>query len=298
MSKALENSIVWRSMLYVPSNNFKFIDKANQRGADAIILDLEDSVPFREKNNARDGLAKAVLRVKNSNTDVLVRINRPLTDAIADIQASVIDDVSALMLPKIDSPEHIKLLEEVVEAREVSLGLKCGKIRFVPMIETASGYFRIKEIASASPRNIGITLGGEDFAFDNSLIPDEETLLMASQQLVYAARAAGIVPLGTIGTVAAFSDLEAYRKSAVKSQKFGFEGAACIHPKVVEILNDAFTPNSEEVLLAQSIVERYKEAIVSGKGAINMDGKMIDVPVAQRAQRLLDKYEHIKKKTK
>ena len=118
MSKALENSIVWRSMLYVPSNNFKFIDKANQRGADAIILDLEDSVPFREKNNARDGLAKAVLRVKNSNTDVLVRINRPLTDAIADIQASVIDDVSALMLPKIDSPEHIKLLAEVVEALE------------------------------------------------------------------------------------------------------------------------------------------------------------------------------------
>jgi citrate lyase subunit beta/citryl-CoA lyase len=296
MAEIFEKKLIWRSMLYVPSNNLKFIKRANQRGADAIILDLEDSVPHSEKNTARCGLGKTTQTVKDPTTDVLVRINRPLTDAVPDIQASVIEGVSALMLPKIDSPEHVKLLEEVVEAREAAVGLTCGTIKFVPMIETASGYFRMKEIAAASTRNIAITLGGEDFAFDNGLVPDEETLLMASQKLVYAARAAGIVPLGTIGTVAEFTDLKAYSDSAFKSQKFGFEGAACIHPSVIEILNTAFTPNVEEVSMALRIVEGYRDAIASGKGAITIDGKMIDIPVAHRAQQLLNRYENIKKK--
>jgi len=286
-------SLVWRSMLYVPSNMERFVDKASSRGADAIILDLEDSVPIGERPAARLGLAKAVETVSRDGADVLVRINRPLTEAVADIEAAVTPGVSALMLPKIESAEHLQLLEEVVEEREMAVGMHPGTIGFVPMIETAGAYFRMDEIARASSRNLGMTLGGEDFALDTGMVPDADTLFMASQKLVYAARAAGIVPLGTIGTVADYQDLEAYRDSAIKSRKFGFEGSACIHPSVVPVLNEEFAPSGDEVSAAERIVAAYQEAQAAGKGAIQLDGKMVDVPVAIRAENLLRRHRAI-----
>jgi len=289
-------SLVWRSMLYVPSNMERFVDKAASRRADAIILDLEDSVPIGERPAARLGLAKAVETVSRDGADVLVRINRPLTEAVADIEAAVIPGVSALMLPKIESAEHLQLLEEVVEEREMVVGLSHGTIGFVPMIETAGAYFRMDEIARASSRNLGITLGGEDFALDTGMVPDADTLFMASQKLVYAARAAGIIPLGTIGTVADYQDLAAYRDSAIKSRKFGFEGSACIHPSVVPVLNEEFAPSNDEVSAAERIVAAYQEAQAAGKGAIQLDGKMVDVPVAIRAENLLRRHRAIQAK--
>jgi len=289
-------SLVWRSMLYVPSNIERFVDRAASRGADAIILDLEDSVPIGERPAARLGLAKAVETVSRGGADVLVRINRPLTEAVADIEAAVTPGVSALMLPKIESAEHLLLLEEVVEEREMAAGMNLGTIGFVPMIETAGAYFRMDEIARASSRNLGMTLGGEDFALDTGMVPDGDTLFMASQKLVYAARAAGIIPLGTIGTVADYQDLAAYRDSAIKSRKFGFEGSACIHPSVVPVLNEEFAPNGDEVTAAERIVAAYQEAQTAGKGAIQLDGKMVDVPVAIRAENLLRRHRAIQTK--
>jgi citrate lyase subunit beta/citryl-CoA lyase len=286
--------IVWRSMLYVPSNNEKFLQKVNQRGADAIILDLEDSIPLDQKSTARLGLASIVERLMNQKADILVRINRPLVHAIPDLIAATIEGVDALMLPKIDSSEHLQLLEEVVVEQEIKNGLKVGSIKFVPMIETASGFFNMHQIAAASRRNAGITLGGEDFALDTGMVPDSETLFMASQKLVYAARAARIIPLGTIGTVADFKDLIAYRESAEKSQKFGFEGAACIHPGVVNILNEEFSPKDHEVVAAKKIIIAYEQALEEGRGAITVDGKMVDIPVVKRAKNLFERYNLIK----
>jgi len=288
--------LVWRSMLFVPSNRQRFIDKASSSDADAIILDLEDSVPIDERPAARAGLADAVETVSRGGADVLVRINRPLSEAVADIVAAVIPGVSALKLPKIESAEHLGLLEEVVEEREMAVGLSRGGIGFVPMIETAGAYFRMEAIARASTRNLGMTLGGEDFALDTGMVPDAETLFMGSQKLVYAARAAGIAPLGTIGTVADYQDLDAYRESAARSRKFGFEGSACIHPSVVPVLNEEFAPDVEEVTAAERIVAAYKDAQAAGKGAIQLDGKMVDVPVAIRAENLLRRHRAIQAK--
>lgn len=284
---------IWRSMLYVPSNNPAFVEKAHTRGADAIILDLEDSVPAAERSSARLGLAEAAKTAGKSGADVLVRINRPIEEAVRDIEASVMPGVCGLYLPKTESAEHLLLLEELVAACEFRQKMEPGSTLLVPMIETAGAYFRMEEIAKASRRNAGITLGGEDFALDTGMVPDEETLFMGSQKLVYAARAAGIIPLGTIGTVADYQDLDAYRASARKSQKFGFEGSACIHPSVVPVLNDEFSPSGEDVAKAKRIVSLYEDAQAQGKGAIELDGKMIDVPVALRAQALVARYERI-----
>ncbi len=286
-------SLVWRSMLYVPAHEDRFVDKAASRGADAIILDLEDAVPVTERPAARAGLADAAKKVGEGGADVLVRINRPLTEAVVDIAAAALPGVAALMLPKIESAEHLGLLEEVVEENELAAGMEIGTIGFVPMIETAGAYFRMDEIAKTSSRNLGMTLGGEDFALDTGMVPDGETLFMASQRLVYAARAAGIVPLGTIGTVADYQDLDAYRESTIKSRKFGFEGSACIHPSVVPLLNQEFAPDAQEVAAAGRIINAYKDAQAAGKGAIQLDGKMVDVPVAIRAENLLRRHHAI-----
>ncbi len=269
--------IVWRSMLYVPSHMERFVNKAASCGADAFILDLEDSVPVSERPAARAGLKNAVDAVGQGGADVLVRINRPLADAIADISAAVLPGVSALMLPKVTGADHIKLLEEVVQDWEILAGLEIGNIKFVPMIETAGAYFRMEDIALASRRNVAITLGGEDFALDTGMVPDGETLFLASQKLVYAARSAGIVPLGTFGTVADYQDIEAYRDSVITSRKFGFEGSACIHPSVVSVLNKEFAPNDYEIMTAERIIKAYAEATQNGLGAIELDGKMVDV---------------------
>lgn len=293
----MKDQIVWRSLLYVPSNNQSFIEKSHARGADAIILDLEDSVPVGERIMAREGLEKAAKIAAQSGADVLVRINRPVGEAVRDIEAAVRPGVCGLFLPKIESAEHLRLLEEVVTTCELAQGMTAGTTLFVPMIETAGAYFRMEDVAKSSSRNVGITLGGEDFALDTGMVPNEDTLFLGSQKLVYAARAAGIIPLGTIGTVADYQDLDAYRLSAQKSQMFGFEGAACIHPSVVQILNEEFAPSEQDVENAQRIVAVYEKAQNEGKGAIALDGKMVDVPVALRAQKLLSRHDLIQSRT-
>ena len=143
---------VWRSMLYVPSNNPAFVAKAHTRNADAIILDLEDSVPATERADARLGLADAAKSAGQSGADVLVRINRPIEEAVRDIEAAVMPEVCGLYLPKTESAEHLQLLEELVATREVAMGMEQGSTHLVPMIETAGTYFRMEEIAAASPR--------------------------------------------------------------------------------------------------------------------------------------------------
>lgn len=293
----MKHDLVWRSMLYVPSNNPTFVGKAHTRGADAIILDLEDSVPPAERPGARQTLAEAARSAGQSGTDVLVRINRPIEEAVRDIEAAVMPEICGLLLPKTESAEHLKLLEELVAVREAAQKMTPGSTLLAPMIETAGAYFRMEEIAAASTRNAGIMLGGEDFALDTGMVPDEETLFLSSQKVVYAARAAGIIPLGTIGTVADYQDLDAYRLSARKSQKFGFEGAVCIHPSVVAVLNEEFSPDEADVEKAERIVSAYEQAQNEGTGAIAIDGKMIDVPVALRAQALLARHRRIQAKT-
>ncbi len=174
--------------------------------------------------------------------------------------------------------------------------MKIGTTKFVPMIETAGAYSRMEEIGKSSSRNVGMLLGGEDFALDTGMVPNEDTLFLGSQKLVYAARAAGIIPLGTIGTVDDYQDLDAYKASVKKSQMFGFEGAACIHPSVVPALNEGFAPSPDDVEKAERIISVYQRAQSEGIGAIELDGKMVDVPVALRAEKLLARHRLIQAK--
>lgn len=284
---------VWRSLLFVPANNERFVDKAHTRGADAIILDLEDSVPVAERPGARRGLADAVGLVGRVGTDVLVRINSEPDEAAADLDAAVQPGVRALLVPKVENPEALRALSADVSRLESDRGMPDGGVAFVILVESPAGLLRAEAIARADPRTVAMELGGEDFALSAGMLPDAETLAVPKQMVLYAARAAGIMPLGILGSIAHYSDLDAYRAIAERSRRFGFEGAACIHPSNVPILNDVFTPGAEDVERARLLVEAYAEAQRAGSGAISVDGNMVDVPVVIRAQNLLTRYAAI-----
>jgi citrate lyase subunit beta/citryl-CoA lyase len=285
---------VWRSLLYVPANVERFIESAHKRGADAIILDLEDSVPEAERPRARRDLAATAANVASSGADVMVRINRPWRQTILDLEAAILPGVQALALTKVDSADHVRLIAEVVSELEAERGMPAGHTRFIVMIETAAAWFRMPEIAAADPRIAAMTLGGEDFALSVGMLPEAEGLFLPKQQLAIAARAAGIMPLGFIGTVADYKDLDSFRQTVRRSRRLGVLGASVIHPSQVAILNEEFAPGADEIDSAQRILAAYEKAVAEGRGSIAVDGKMVDVPVVERAQQTLRRAAAIK----
>ena len=287
---------VWRSLMYVPVNVDKYVDKAHTRGADVIQLDLEDSVPPSEKDNARTLVEKAAARVKRGGADVIVRINRPLSMTVRDLEHSITPDVNGIALTKIDSASHVKLLDELVTELEEKRGMTVGHTKFLAMIETPDAFGRIDEIPRASPRVIAMNIGGEDFALECDMQPDEEVLLHPKQRMIIAARAAGVMPLGFIGSVAGFGDWEKFRQMVRRSRRFGFDGAGCIHPGQVTIVNQEYSPSQEEVAYAKKLIDMDKENEKSGRGSFALDGKMIDIPIIYRAQRLIRRYDAIKRR--
>ena len=291
-----DKTLVWRSQLYVPANNPCFIEKAHERGSDAIILDLEDSVPLAERDGARHGLAKAIVSVGQAGADVIVRINSPEVEAMHDLDAAINTGVRGLFVSKVRDRDHIQGISARVEELERERGLPSGEIILVAMIETAEAYLSAYDIARADPRIVALVLGGEDIALDIGAVPDTETLAMPKQHIAITARAAGLIPYGIMGTIADYSDLKAVRDVAERARRFGFEGAACVHPSVVPILNAAFTPSKIEIDYAQRVMTAYAEAEAKGRGAASLDGNMVDVPVVRRAENLINRMKIIEQR--
>ncbi|CAN7767711.1 HpcH/HpaI aldolase/citrate lyase family protein [Caballeronia sp. LjRoot31] len=277
----------WRSLLFVPVNVEKYVQKASACGADAIILDLEDSVAPADKEAARAQVAAAAERCATAGADILVRVNRPLELAVRDIETVVAPQVSALMLPKVDSAGHVRLLAELVESIERRKGMAVGHTRFYAVVESVTAFAQIFEIAAAHPRIVAFACGAEDFTASCGAQPDPDVLLYPKQQGVLAARAAGVLPLGIFSSSANYRDLDGFRAAVAQARRFGVEGSTCIHPAQVPILNEGFSPGADEIAAAQRIVDTYDEALRSGRGSIGLDGRMLDVPVVERAERIL-----------
>ena len=288
---------VWRSMLYVPATSEKFIEKAHERGADAIKIDLEDAVAPAEKPRARTLVRSAAKVVAKGGADVLVRINRPLRMAVDDLEASVWPEVQGLVLPKVESSDHIGFLTEIITELEEERGMQRGHIKLMALIETPRGYSNVRDIAHSSHRLSAIALGQEDFSAEMGMVePEGLSLLSYYQTVQVAAREAGILPIGYPGSIAEFTDLELFKSNALAARKLGFDGGACIHPKQVPILNEAFTPTDEEIDRSERMVAAYDAAMAAGDGAVAFEGKMIDVPVVARAERILSIRDRIQAK--
>jgi citrate lyase subunit beta/citryl-CoA lyase len=275
---------VIRSLLYVPAHAERFVAKAHERGADAIILDLEDAVPPGEKPKARAALAAAVPAVARNGALVFVRIN---AGDDADTEAACRAGAAGLLVPKTREPETLCTLAARLDKIERAAGRE--PMRLIPMIEDPGAAFDARAIGAADRRVLALMTGGEDMATALGAEPTPDALRFPKMLVHMAAKAVGVLSLGMIRTVADYRDTEAVARAAREARALGFDGASCIHPSVVPILNAAFSPSAEEIDRATHLIAAAEAAAAQGKGAFVFDGKMVDEPVVVRARALLSR---------
>jgi citrate lyase subunit beta/citryl-CoA lyase len=279
--------VLIRSLLYVPASSERFIAKAHERKADAIILDLEDAVVPAQKSAARARLATAVPSVGQRGAAVFVRINAEEELWPLDAEAAARAGAFGLLVPKSRDAGMLQDLAAVLEKLERSS--RRSQVALVPMIEDAGAVLDARAIASATPRVLGLVAGGEDLATALDAEPTPETLYLPKLLVHLAAKAAGVRSFGLLRTVADYGDLAAVEQSAREARALGFDGASCVHPSVVSILNRAFAPSGEELDRASRLIAAADEAKARGEGAFAFEGKMVDEPVVKRARALLER---------
>ncbi|MDG6103651.1 CoA ester lyase [Dactylosporangium aurantiacum] len=277
-----------RSYLYVPGDAPQKLDKALHRGADALIVDLEDAVPAAGKDRARALVAEWLGALPATGRPaVWVRVNTgPAGEA--DARAVAGPNLAGVCLAKADSPAQVAALGVALAGAEEACGLPVGTIAVVPLLESAAAVLAAPAIARA-PRVARLQIGEADLRAELgvTLGPDERELLFVRSQVVLAAAAAGIAPpVAPVSTD--YRDLAALRASTVALRRLGFLGRACIHPAQVEVVNEVFTPTPQELAAAADLVRRFDDAVGSGAGVlVDVDGRMVDAAVVRAARRLL-----------
>lgn len=278
---------IWRSMLFVPAHVEKFVARACERGADACILDLEDSVPLAQKDAARRMVQAGAHQIARNGTAVLVRVNQSWALTEPDLEAAVGPMVSAIVLPKVNACEMVREVARKLDALEAARGLAQGHTRLIAQIEDVQALPRLDEIALSSPRMLGMILGSEDFSVSAGMAPVPQALMLPNQMVLFACRRAGILPFGFPDSIADFADLEAFRRQIRLARQLGFVGAFCVHPSQVEVMNQEFSPSVDELEQARGALAAFEAAARDGRGAAEYRGKMVDPPVVARAQELI-----------
>lgn len=275
-----------RSLLYVPASSERFIAKAHERGADAIVLDLEDSVAHSEKQAARVGLPQSVSMAGRGGAKVFVRINAEPELQKSDAEAACRAGAFGLFIAKARSPEHMCALAEHLAPIERELGRE--PLVFVALLEDAGAVLDARSLA-ACQRVLGLVAGGEDIATSMGAEPLPEVLRLPKLLVHLAAKAEGKLSFGTLTTVADYQQRDALDFAAREASRHGFDGATCIHPSAVPIMNAAFSPSEEKVAWARSVLDAAASAAADGRGAFLVGDRMIDAPIVERARRILQK---------
>jgi citrate lyase subunit beta / citryl-CoA lyase len=283
-------NLIRRSRLIMPANEKKYVEKAHRRNADAVVLDLEDSVPVSEKVATRAVLKEAIPMAGRGGSDVLVRVNH--TDELlqGDVEASVWPGLDGIFFPKVETGEQVRALDRLLAGLEQKRGIPPGHIKISVIAETLKGYLNVQEITGASDRIDSLSLGTEDFATNTGMEMTEETYnawLIPRMQIVFVARAYRKLPLNLVGSMAGFSDTVGFEKLAILSYKHGFLGSSCIHPGNVEILNRCFTPTQEAIDHSRRLIDAFERSLAAGRASAALDGKMIDYPHYEKAKQVL-----------
>ena len=275
-------------MMFVPGNNPAMMQDAYIYGPDSIMLDLEDSVSMAEKDTARLLVHNALKSIDYGDTEMVVRIN-PLNTPYGkkDIEAVVKAGVHVIRMPKTETAEEVREVEREIERVEKELGC-VGRTQIMAAIESALGVVNAYDIATASPRMMGIALGAEDYCANlkTQRSKDGDELRLARETIVVAARAAGIDALDTV--YSNLNDMETFRREVEFIKTLGFDGKSIINPRQIEVVNEVFTPTQKDIDKARTIIAAIKEAEKKGSGVIAVNGKMIDKPVVIRAQRTIE----------
>ncbi len=266
-----------RSRLYLPGNEAKYMLNAALHQPDAIILDIEDSVAASAKQDARSMVRHALLTLDFGGCERMVRINQG-AEGLLDLAALEGAPFHLLLLPKVETAQEIQEIETALQGRELLL---------MPILETARGILNADAIASASSRNVALTLGLEDLTADLGVVKTKggKETTWACSQVVFAAKANGLQAIDSVyGNIA---DECGLRASVRVSKAMGFEGKGCVHPRQVAVVHEEFSPSEEELDRAQKIVAAFEEAEAQGLGVVSLGSKMIDPPVVKRALNLV-----------
>ena len=277
-----------RSMLYIPGNNPAMIQQGGVYGADSILLDLEDAVALNQKDAARTLVRNMINVIDFYDSEVCVRVNHLSTPfGLADLEAIVPLQPSAIRYPKTESAEEVAALLQIIEKIEDRHGLPHTKMTLHAMIETAMGVQNVFDIASKFDRVDAITIGGQDLTADMNIVytPDGAGIDFARKRIVMAAKASHIDVIDTV--FPDVNDEEGLRRETEYAKKIGFTGKAVINPRQIEIIHDVYTPTEEEIRKAYRIVKEFKINSAAGIGVFAIDGKMIDAPIVTRAEYIL-----------
>ncbi len=288
-----------RTLLFIPGNRQNMIEKARSLPADVLVLDLEDSVPTAEKANARALVRDSISGLAVKGQRVFVRINSLASGyAQQDLEAVISDGIDGISQPKPSSGDEIKRVEAIIERFERERGMRQGHVKLIPWVETAKGLLNAFEIASASPRVVGIAFGAEDFTLDTGMERTKEgsELHHPRVMVVIAAKAADVIAIDT--PYNDFRDEEGLIRETRLARSLGFEGKFLIHPSQIDPVNQILRPSAEEVAHARRVVEAFEAAEAQGFASISLEGKMIDIPQANRARKLLMIAESIAQREK
>lgn len=280
-----------RTMLYLPGNNPNMLVRGHLYGSDGIVMDLEDAVSLNQKDAARIMVSRFLARGDFGNVEVTVRINGVDTEFWKKDLAAVVPHkrLDGIRLPKADSPQTVKDVDEELSRLEDKYGLPVGRLKIFCILETAYGIWHAYDIAKASPRVTAILPGGEDLVADlkTSRTPEGTELDWSRRMVMIAARAAGVDAIDLM--FPRVSDDEGLRKDAQFSKDLGFDGKSVIHPNQIPIIHEIFTPTEKEIEKARRIIEAACDAKERGLGTVSVDGRMVDIPVVKRAHYILIK---------
>jgi len=285
---------LYRTLIFVPGIRENMIEKALAFAADVVMLDLEDSVPPAEKAAARELVRRSVPRLADAGQTVHVRVNGVSSGLTRDDLAGVMcPELSGVTLAKAESAQDIRDIDVMLREQEMAHDTSPGTVVLIPTIESAGGLLRCEEICGASTRLAGITLGADDYTANLGVQRTREgqELTYARQVIATCAAAADMLALDT--PFDDFRDEEGLVAETERVKSLGFKGKYLIHPGQIEPVNRIFRPTEEEVAYARRVVEAFEEARAQGLGAVQLEGRMVDRPVAMRAQRLLATAEAI-----
>lgn len=286
-----------RSLMFVPAHNHKLLDSSLRRDADVLLLDIEDSVPVVDKQQARDNIKEFVMRPEVQGKLIFPRVNdRESGELLKDLYQLTIPGVSGFMYPKSTKEEDVYFVGKLLETIEYEKNIPVGTFKLIPLIETAGAIVEIKEICKACTRVIAVAFGCEDYVTDlcGRHDPDGQSIYYARNAIVNAARATGVLPIDTVHIKV--HDLEDLEKNLVLAKNLGFEGMLVLNPKELPLVNQYFSPSTEEVTWAKEMIQLTEEAKSEGKGVAVKDGKFIGPPMLKMAEKILEKDRKIKMK--
>jgi len=277
-----------RSVLFMPGDSMRKIQKATQLDADSIVMDLEDGVALNNKAAARETIAEALRTLDFGRRERLVRVNPPDSGFLDDdIAATAPARPDGFVIPKTETAEDVQTVSQKLAAVEAAHGWPDGSLRLVAVVETALGVMNLREIAQADARLDALMFGAEDLAGDIGAVRTRVgwEVFFARSAVVTAAAAYGLQAIDMI--FVDFQNLDGLAEECRTARQMGYVGKMAIHPKQVEIINREFSPTPAEIDRAQRLVAAHRAHQQSGRGAFAFEGKMVDMPVIRAAEHVL-----------